>query len=179
MNMKLCIGIILVILCAGHTGYANESASQSAETIPIRMKKRFTVSYHSHWFLIGGLRGAYRISNARTEVNAMVGSSVVTGCGIQAPKCEQGAAFNVGIRRYASPSAFSVYGGINLHGLLKGMRGTDRPLALVDVSLGFNHQTSGSFNWGLGYSGFIFDGDKSGFDPKYARWILSEFGYSF
>jgi hypothetical protein len=177
--LKSCLSVILVCLLSAHMSYATETSPPPGEQAPIRLEKPLTISYHSHWLLIGGLRGAYRIGSAQTEINALVGTSVVTGCGIQAPKCEQGVAFNVGARRYFSESAFSAYGGANVHGIVEGIRGTAGPTAVVDLSLGFNHQTEGHFNWGLGYSALLFDGSAAGFNLSYGGWILSEFGYSF
>jgi len=152
---------------------------QDTQTTPIRLLKPLSVSYHSHWFLIGGGRVAYRMGDAFTEINAFVGQSVVQGCGIQAPKCEQGPALNVGYRRYFSESAFSAYAGTNIHWIFDGIRGTGGPLPLLDASVGFNHQTADRFHWGLGYSLFTYDEPGGGLELEYGGWILSELGWSF
>jgi len=144
-----------------------------------RLAKPFTISYHSHWLLLGGLRVAYRVIDGRTEFNALVGSAVVTGCGIQAEKCEQAGAFNLGVRRYLTDTPLTGYLGFNLHGVREGMRFVDGAAGFVDFSIGFNHQASGGFSWGFGYSAFLFDDDGDAFSPAYAGWILSEFGYAF
>ena len=144
-----------------------------------RLAKPFTISYHSHWLLLGGLRVAYRVLDGRTELNALVGSAVVTGCGIQAEKCEQAGALNVGVRRYLTDTPLTGYLGFNVHGVREGMRFVEGAAAFVDFSVGFNHQTSGGFSWGLGYSAFFFNGGGDAFDPSYNGWILSELGYAF
>ena len=169
-------GMIIALTLSTGVIYASPAGESTA---PARLEKPLTLSYHSHWFLIGGGRAAYRLGDAYTEVNAFIGQSVVQGCGIQAPKCVQGPAFNVGYRRYLSDSAFSLYAGSNLHWIVDGIRGTDGPVVLVDASLGFNHQTRDRFNWGLGYSLFAFDENGGGFDVEYGGWILSELGWSF
>ena len=69
---------------------------KSAQTSkPIRLIKPITVTYHSHWFLLGGLRLAYRPSDALNEYNVLIGQSVLEGCAIQATECERGWATNV------------------------------------------------------------------------------------
>ena len=158
--------------------FAQESADGAGGT-SIRLEKPYTVSYHSHWFLIGGVRLAKRIRDGLTEVNAFAGQSVITGCGIQAPKCEQGIAINAGARRYFFDTPFTIYAGANMHYIHDGIRGTDGPTGLLDLSLGINHQTAGHFNWGLGYSFFALDDGDDAFEPVVRGWILSELGYSF
>ena len=102
----------------------------------------------------GGLRLAHRVFDAQTEINPLLGQAVITGCSIQTPTCLQGWAFNIEIRRYLTKSKSSPYVGLNLHRHTKGIRWSSGPSLLADLSLGFNYQTSGSFNRGLGYSFF-------------------------
>ncbi len=176
------LSILLVCLAAcvseQSIGRANAQSS-SSEPLSVRLQKPYTISYHSHWFLLGGLRVARRIVDAQTDVNVLFGQSVITGCGIQAPKCEQGFIMNVGLRRYLFDTPFTIYTGTNIHYVHEGIRGTDGPTGLLDVSLGFNHQTSGRFNWGLGYSFFALNDGNDSFDLAIRGWILSELGYSF
>ncbi len=146
---------------------------------PVRLKRPFTVSYHSHWLLLGGIRAAYRPFDAKTEINGFYGNAIVSGCGPQAPKCAQEPAVNIGIRRYLSESSVAGYVGANIHWMFGGMRFYGDSTPMIDASLGFNHQTEGNLNWGLGYSIFIFDEESEGLSAAYNGWILSEFGYTF
>ncbi|MEE2758230.1 MAG: hypothetical protein VYA30_16340 [Myxococcota bacterium] len=171
--------VLPAIFLTGNPVGISHAQSDSAEPVPARLQKPYTISYHSHWFLLGGLRVARRIVDSQTDVNILVGQSVVTGCGIQAPKCEQGFAMNAGLRRYLFDSPFTIYAGANIHYIHEGIRGTDGPTGLLDMSLGINHQTSGRFNWGIGYSFFALNDSNDGFEPAIRGWILSELGYSF
>ena len=151
----------------------------SVVEIPVRLKRPFTVSYHSHWVLLGGVRASYRLFDAKNELNAFYGNAIVSGCGPQAPRCAQEPAINLGVRRYFSDSSFTGYVGTNLHWMFGGMRFYGDATPMLDASLGFNHQTDGHFNWGLGYSVFIFDEESEGLSIGYNGWILSELGYTF
>ena len=155
------------------------SQSQPKPQKPIRLIKPITVTYHSHWFLLGGLRLAYRPSDALNEYNVLIGQSVLEGCAIQATECEQGWATNIGYRRYLNGWPFTVYGGANLHWLFEGVRGSTGQRPMLDLSIGFNHQTSGRFNWGMGYSFLTLDDDRRGLNMRYGGWFLTEFGASF
>jgi hypothetical protein len=146
---------------------------------PIRLKKPITVSYHSHWLLLGGVRVGYRPINATTEFNAFAGTAVTNGCGPQTKECIEEPAMNLGIRHYFSESGFAAYVGTNVHWLVKGIRFFQATTPMMDFSFGFNHQTQDHFTWGLGYSMFIFDAESSGLSPDTQGWMLSEFGYSF
>ena len=164
---------------AGHEeAVSSEEAANPKERVAPRLKRLWTANYHSHWFLLGGLKISRRLVDAQTAVSAFVGQSVVSGCGVQAADCDQEIALNAGLRRYLSEAAFSFYTGMNLHWSPRGSREISGA-TFIDLSLGFNHQNAGSFNWGLGYSFFIYDGDPEGINLSYQGWLLSEFGWSF
>ena len=146
---------------------------------PIRLKKPITASYHSHWLLLAGLRIGYRPVSATTEFNVFAGTAVTNGCGPQTKECVEEPAVNFGVRQYLSQSAFAAYLGTNLHWLVDGIRFFDAPTPMLDFSLGFNHQTQGNFNWGLGCSMFVLDGESEGLSIRTQNWLLSGFGYSF
>ena len=174
---KLCLLTILLSLNGpALSKVINEGARLS---VPVRLKKPITVSYHSHWFLLGSLRLAYRPINATTDFNVSYASAVTNGCGPQTTECIEKPALNLGIRHYVSESAFAAYVGSNVHWLFEGIRFFKSSTPMVDLSVGFNHQTQGNFNWGLGYSMFVFDAESAGLSLVTQGWILSELGYSF
>lgn len=177
--MRIAQKVIVLALLIGLNGPAVGKVINESVDVPIRLQKPITASYHSHWLLLGGLRVAYRPINATTDFNVFYGTAVTNGCGPQTKDCIQKPAINLGVRHYFSETGFAAYLGSNVHWLFEGIRFFKSTTPMVDLSLGFNHQTQGKFNWGLGYSMFVFDAESSGISLDTQGWILSEFGYSF
>ncbi|MEE2786548.1 MAG: hypothetical protein VX589_04350 [Myxococcota bacterium] len=163
----------LVVLAAARAGTQPKSDSSPRSTRP------FTVAYHSHWFLLGGVRASYRLLDNYMEVAGQIAQSVTTGCAIQAPKCETSVGFATGIRRYLTNTPFTGYLGLNVHYLADGLRFIDEPGFALDASAGVQHQSAGGFVIGIGYSYFFFDGPGAGTDVDVQGWVCSELGYAF
>tara|TARA_Y100001934_G_scaffold209415_1_gene247773 strand:- start:395 stop:922 length:528 start_codon:yes stop_codon:yes gene_type:complete len=144
-----------------------------------RLQQSLGISYRSNWFLLGGLRLSKRLGDARNEVAAQWGSAVVTGCGIQAPECVQGAAYTLGVRRYFRTGLFSPYAGSNLHYLVDGFRRRQMESLIVDADLGFHWQTLGGWAYGFGWTVFFYDRPGSDFSPATQGWLNTEIGWAF
>ena len=146
---------------------------------PRRLARSIAVSYRSNWFLLGGFRGAKRLDHGRTEVAVQYGKSVLRGCAIQAPMCEQGDAVSLGGRRYLWTELFSPYAGTNLHYLADGIRFREVRSLLWDVDAGLHWQTRRGWGYGLGWTFFLYDRPDSGFNPALQGWLHTEIGRAF
>ncbi len=111
-------------------------------------------------------------------MSVFVGSATVTGCGIQASKCESGLDLNVGARRYLTATRLTGYVGLNIHYLSEGIRFIDHSAAMIDGNLGLHWQTWGGFAMGMGYTHFVYYDQKR---SKIAQqgWLSVEIGVSF
>lgn len=147
--------------------------------LSVREADPMSLTLHSHPFLIGGLRLSHRVSDDRTEVGVLLGKAVVTGCAIQAPKCEQYSTVGVGVRRYLTSTRFTGYAGANLYYLAGGIRFTEESEIISDMNLGIHWQFWSGFTFGLGYAFFIHDEDGEGFDLAMQSWFSIEIGISF
>ncbi|HBU46838.1 MAG TPA: hypothetical protein DEB46_00885 [Myxococcales bacterium] len=188
------IRVILASACLwAVTAGAEPSASATTTQSPVvadesanhdglghrRLQRSLGVSYRSNWFLLGGFRVAKRLGDARNEFAVQYGKSVLRGCAIQAPMCEQGDAFTVGARRYLWTGLFSPYAGTNVHYLAEGIRFREVQSLLVDVDAGLHWQTLGGAVYGLGWTFFLYDPPTPGFSPVMQGWLHTQIGRAF
>ena len=165
------IRVILASACLwAATAEAQPSASATTTQSPVvadesanhdglghrRLQRSLGVSYRSNWFLLGGFRVAKRLGDARNELAVQYGKSVLRGCAIQAPMCEQGDAFTVGARRYLWTGLFSPYAGTNVHYLAEGIRFGRCKVYLWMWTLGFTGKPLGAV-YRLGWTFFLYD----------------------
>jgi hypothetical protein len=167
-----------LLLMSAEVG-AEETGEPTAAPLPDRAARPWSMSYHSHWFLIGGLRAAHRLEDGLTEFSGLFGTAVVTGCAIQAPQCVQAGAVNLGVRRYFSRGRFAAYSGLNIFYLVNGFRYATGPTPMLDLNLGMQWQSRGGFVLGGGYSFLVHPSDSSDRALGLAGWITTEIGYAF
>ena len=152
------------------------SASEEVNSgLAARTAGSWSMTYHSHWFLIGGLRVAYRL-DPQTGLNGLLGQAVVTGCGIQAPRCIQAPALNLGVRRYLTSGSWAPYLGLNLNYLTEGLRFSDHPM-LSDLNAGVQAESEGGFIFGTGMSLLSYLDDRQA--VGHAVWFHTEIGHAF
>jgi hypothetical protein len=159
-------------------GAAPNPASAGTER-SARGDRPLSVTLYMNLLLVSGVRVARRVAGDRDEVAAFVGNAVSTGCGIQAPTCEDDLAIGLGARRYLSADRLTAYAGVNLYYLGGGIRFAKEAHFMPDLVVGAHWQSYGGFTFGLGYSVFIFDTDEEGFALDQQGWLLIEIGKAF
>ena len=171
--------VVLVCVClVAGTPQAAEPPPETTEA-SVRQDDPWSLTLYSNWFLLTGLRLGHRVLDDRTEVSGMWTSASIQGCGIQAPECETGAVFSLGGRRYLTSTRFTAYAGVYLHYLNRGIRFTRRRSLVPDANLGLHWQFWSGFTMGAGYTFFVFDRDREGFNLGQQGWLHTEIGASF
>ena len=177
--MKYAMMMVLTVISLTNVRGQTPVSDDSSYDESLRTAKPFTLSYHSHWFLLGGVRAGYRLWDDYTEVTGQLSQSIVSGCGIQAPECETGVGLSFGIRRYVTETPFTGYIELNAHYFFDGIRFMDESGLATEINGGINHLSESGFIIGVGYGFFFFNDDPNGFSIGNQGWFLTEIGFAF